>query len=156
MIAPYATPTNTGVDRSDNTARPVSMRIVRKGDTFQGFYSEDDGKTWIDLGDPTSADLGATSKDTITGFSKTPWVGIALSGHSEGDFSEADIDQEIADLLGALEPLADAGNPRVRAHARVRRGAGGDAADRPPRAAILSTRKQPRRSEPSWPEFCFE
>jgi len=88
----YATPTNTGVDRSDNTARPVSMRIVRKGDTFQGFYSEDDGKTWIDLGDPTSADLGATSKDTITGFSKTPWVGIALSGHSEGDFSEADID----------------------------------------------------------------
>jgi hypothetical protein len=88
----YATPTNTGLDRDDNTARPVSMRVVRKGDTFQGFYSEDDGKTWKDLGDPTSTDLGTTSKDTITGFSKTPWVGIALSGHTEGEYSEADID----------------------------------------------------------------
>jgi hypothetical protein len=90
----YATPTNTGVDRSDNTARPVTMRIVRKGDTFQGFYSEDDGKTWTDLGDPTVGDPGSGtgSKDTLPGFSKTPWVGIALSGHTEGEFSEADVD----------------------------------------------------------------
>jgi hypothetical protein len=89
-----ATPVNTGLTRTDDTARPVTMRLVRKGDTFQAYYSEDDGKTWIDLGDSTvSAPADATaSKDTLTGFSKTPWVGIALSGHTEGEFSEADID----------------------------------------------------------------
>jgi hypothetical protein len=90
----YATPTNTGVARNDNTARPVTMRVVRKGDLFHGYYSEDDGKTWKDLGDPTVGDPGSStgSKDTLTGFSKTPWVGIALSGHTEGEFTEADID----------------------------------------------------------------
>src|SRR5260370_40446899 len=36
----YATPMNSGVSRDDNTARPVSMRVVRKGDKFQGYYSE--------------------------------------------------------------------------------------------------------------------
>ena len=86
-----ATPMNSGVDRTDNTARPVTMRVVRKGDKFQGYYSEDDGKTWKDLGDPTATDASA-SIDTIAGFSKTPWVGIALCGHTEGEFSEADID----------------------------------------------------------------
>src|SRR5437667_12436440 len=43
----YQEPTNTDVSRSDNTARPVTMRVVRRGDTFQGFYSEDDGATWL-------------------------------------------------------------------------------------------------------------
>jgi len=86
-----ATPMNSGVDRSDNTARPVTVRIVRKGDTFHGYYSEDDGKTWNELGDPNATDA-SSSIDTITGFSKTPWVGIALSGHTEGEYSEADID----------------------------------------------------------------
>lgn len=86
------TPTNTGLDRTDNTARPITMRLVRKGDTFQCYYSEDDAKTWKDLGDPKSTDLGATSKDTLNNFAKTPYVGIALSGHTEGEFSEADID----------------------------------------------------------------
>jgi hypothetical protein len=85
------TPMNSGVDRTDNTARPVTMRVVRKGDTFQGYYSEDDGKTWKDLGDPKATDA-TSSIDTITGFSKTPWVGVALCGHTEGEFSEADID----------------------------------------------------------------
>jgi hypothetical protein len=86
------TPTNTDHARDDNTKRPITMRIVRKGDTFQAYFSEDDGKTWQDLGDPASADLGATSKDTIAGFAQTPYVGIALSGHTEGEYSEADID----------------------------------------------------------------
>lgn len=91
-LAPNNTPTNTGLDRSDNTARPVDMRLVRKGDDFQAYYSEDAGKTWKDLGDPSSTDAGATSKQTITGFAKKPYVGIALSGHTEGEYSEADID----------------------------------------------------------------
>jgi hypothetical protein len=88
------TPTNTGLDRSDNTARPVDMRLVRKGDTFQAYYSEDAGKTWKDLGDPTVTAPGdsTASKDTITGFAKMPYVGIALSGHTEGEITEADID----------------------------------------------------------------
>jgi hypothetical protein len=85
------TPMNSGVNRDDNTARPVTMRVVRKGDKFQGYYSEDDGKTWKDLGDPTATDASA-SVDTLAEFSKTPWVGIALCGHTEGEFTEADID----------------------------------------------------------------
>jgi len=82
----YATPTNTGLSRDDNEARPVSTRLVRKGDAFQAYYSEDNGANWKTLGD---AD---TSKDTIPGFSSMPLVGIALSAHTEGTITEATID----------------------------------------------------------------
>jgi hypothetical protein len=82
----YATPTNTGLGRDDNEKRPVSTRLVRKGNTFQAFYSEDDGATWKTLGDDD------TSKDTLDGFSSTPLVGIALSAHTEGQVTQATID----------------------------------------------------------------
>jgi hypothetical protein len=83
----YATPTNTGLSRDDNTARPVSTRLIRKGNEFQASYSEDDGKTWKPIGDDD------TSKDTLENFSSMPLVGIALSAHSEGQLTEATIDQ---------------------------------------------------------------
>jgi hypothetical protein len=82
----YATPTNTGLSRDDNEARPVSTRLVRKGNTFQAFYSEDNGATWETLGDDE------TSKQTIDGFSSMPLVGIALAAHTEGEVSEVTID----------------------------------------------------------------
>jgi hypothetical protein len=83
----YATPTNTGLDRDDNEKRPVSTRLVRKGNEFQAYYSEDGGATWTKLGDDD------TSKDTLDNFSTVPLVGIALTAHSEGQVTEATIDQ---------------------------------------------------------------
>jgi hypothetical protein len=91
----YATPTNTGLDRDDNEKRPVSARLVRKGNTFQAYYSEDNGATWKDLGDPSITDPGdsTSSKDTLDNFASTPLVGIALTAHAEGQVTEATIDQ---------------------------------------------------------------
>jgi hypothetical protein len=83
----YATPTNTGLSRDDNTARPVTTRLIRKGNEFQASYSEDGGTTWKPIGDDD------TSKDTLENFSSMPLVGIALSAHSEGQLTEATIDQ---------------------------------------------------------------
>jgi Fibronectin type III domain len=88
----YALPTNTDLSGTGGTARPVTMRLVRKGDVFQAYFSTDNGATWKDFGDPKSTDPTMSSIDTIKGFAKTPYVGIALSGHTEGEFSEADID----------------------------------------------------------------
>jgi hypothetical protein len=89
---PYATPVTTDVSRTDNTKRPITLRLVRKGDQFSAFYSEDNGTTWQKLGDP----------DTIPGFAKTPYIGLALSAHSEGDTSEAIIDNIVVKPVGAL------------------------------------------------------
>jgi hypothetical protein len=88
----YQQPTNTTATRSDNTARPVTLRLIRRGDYFESYYSEDDGATWQEIGDRTSTSLTATSVDTISGFAKMPYVGIALSAHAEGLITEADID----------------------------------------------------------------
>jgi hypothetical protein len=82
----FATPTNTGLSRDDNTARPVTTRLIRKGNEFQASYSEDDGATWKPIGDDE------TSKDTLENFSSMPLVGIALSAHTEGQVTEATID----------------------------------------------------------------
>jgi hypothetical protein len=93
--ARYALPTNTDVQRDDNTTRPLGMRLTRTGDTFQSFFSEDGGKTWKDLGDPNSTDLNQTSKDTLPGFAKTAYVGITLCSHftgTEGSITDAVID----------------------------------------------------------------
>src|SRR5262249_6746133 len=77
----YAPPTNTDVNRDDNTVRPITMELIRKGDKFSAFYTEE-GKAKTNLGDP----------DTLDNFAKTPYVGLFLSGHTEGEYSEADID----------------------------------------------------------------
>jgi hypothetical protein len=92
---PFLLPTNTDISRDDNTTRPVSMRLVRQGDTFTCFYSEDDGKNWIPLGDPSSTELSQTNKDTLPGFAKTAYVGLTLCSHftgTEGTVTEAQID----------------------------------------------------------------
>lgn len=84
------------VHRDDNAARPVAVRLTRRGDTFECFYSEDDGRTWLPLGDPDSAALDETSKDTIAGFPKRAFVGLTLCPHFTGvagRYTEAEIDQ---------------------------------------------------------------
>jgi hypothetical protein len=90
--------TNTGVGRDDNTARPVSVRIIRKGDNFEGFYSNDNGTTWLPLGDPDDSGLNATNKDTLANFPKTAYIGLTLCPHftgTEGAYTEAEFDQVV-------------------------------------------------------------
>jgi Fibronectin type III domain len=72
-------PVNDDVSRDDNTARPLWLRIQRTGDVFKSWYSEDDGKTFVQAGDAGGF--------TISKFVKEPWVGLAFSGHDEGNYS---------------------------------------------------------------------
>jgi len=94
----YQQPTNSDTARDDNTLRPISMRLTRTGDTFQSFYSEDNGKTWKDIGDPSNADLAGTNKDTLTGFAKTAFVGITLVAHETGPAGEPNADYTDAEI----------------------------------------------------------
>jgi hypothetical protein len=75
------TPENDGLGRDDNTARPIWVKLVRKGDDFHAFWSED-GKTYEEVGGGV----------TIDGFSKEPFVGLALSAHQDGEYSEMVVD----------------------------------------------------------------
>jgi len=77
-------PVNDDVSRDDNTARPLWLRIQRTGDVFKSWYSEDDGKTFVQAGDAAGV--------TISNFVKEPWVGLALSGHDDGNYSTAVFD----------------------------------------------------------------
>jgi hypothetical protein len=72
-------PVNDDINRDDNTARPLWLRVQRKGDVFKSWYSEDDGKTFIQAGDEAGV--------TIDNFVKEPWVGLGFSGHDEGNIS---------------------------------------------------------------------
>jgi hypothetical protein len=62
-------------DRGDNEKRPVWLRLVRRGDTFTSFYS-DDGTTYKQVG-------GAV---TIGGFAKEAYVGLSFCGHNDGQW----------------------------------------------------------------------
>jgi hypothetical protein len=80
----FQRPVNSESNRDDNTVRPVSARLVRKGDTFSAFYSEDDGKIWQPMGDP--------NMDTLQGFAKMPYVGMTWSAHQEGFIADVAVD----------------------------------------------------------------
>lgn len=69
------TPDHTEGDRGDNTRRPVWLRLVRKGDTFTAFYS-DDGTSYQAVGDAV----------TIDGFAKEAYVGLSFCGHKDGEY----------------------------------------------------------------------
>jgi hypothetical protein len=95
---PFELPTNTSHSREDNTARPITKRQVREGDTFTAFYTEDNGTTWKPLENPDSTGLNATNKDTLPGFAKTAFVGIVLCAHhtgEDGHVTEAEIDNVV-------------------------------------------------------------
>jgi hypothetical protein len=60
----------TDAGLSDPSLRPVWLRVVRKGNTFTGFISEDkDGKTFKQAGDPV----------TIDGFSSQAYMGLGVN-----------------------------------------------------------------------------
>jgi regulation of enolase protein 1 (concanavalin A-like superfamily) len=62
-------------DRGDNTNRPVWLRLVRRGDAFTAFYSND-GTSYKAVG-------GAV---TIGGFAKEAYVGLSFCGHKDGEY----------------------------------------------------------------------
>jgi hypothetical protein len=72
-----ATPHYDLFDRGDNTKRPVWLRVVRAGNAFTSFESED-GTTFKPIGSPI----------TVDGFAKTAYVGLAFCGHgAEGEYN---------------------------------------------------------------------
>jgi hypothetical protein len=75
------TPQNDGFSRDDNTARPVTVRLERKGNDFRAWYS-DDGTAFEEVGGGV----------TIDNFAPEPYVGIALSAHQDTEFSELKVD----------------------------------------------------------------
>jgi hypothetical protein len=65
--------------------RPLWLRLVRKGNDFSGFLS-DDGKTF------TLLDGGNGGVHTIADFPKQAYVGLALASHDDGQYSTAVFD----------------------------------------------------------------
>jgi hypothetical protein len=74
-------PPDTKTDEIPADKRPVWLRVVRKGNDFRGFVSED-GSSWIQVGDT----------ETIAGFAREPFVGLTLCGHQDGEYSTAVFD----------------------------------------------------------------
>jgi hypothetical protein len=63
------------------TTRPIWLRVVRKGNDFSAFNSQD-GTTWKQVGDTI----------TIADYAKEAYVGLALSAHDDGSYSTAVFD----------------------------------------------------------------
>jgi hypothetical protein len=97
-------PRNTDIGQSsgDNTTRPIWGRLVRKKDaatgmdTFTGYFAEG-AKTpaasdWQPLGDVTSEAAGGGDLATFKDFAPMPYVGLSMFAATEGDVSEAVVD----------------------------------------------------------------
>jgi hypothetical protein len=65
--------------------RPIWLRLVRKGNNFSGFLS-DDGKTF------TLLDGGNGGVHSIADFPKEAYVGLALASHDDGEYTTAVFD----------------------------------------------------------------
>lgn len=87
------TPTNSGFARDDNEARPVWIRLERKGNDFKAFYSND-GTTYEEVGEGT----------TIADFAKEPLVGIALSAHTGGGADDNLTSEAVFDQFTITKP----------------------------------------------------
>jgi hypothetical protein len=74
-MAEAETPGVAEGDRGDNTNRPVWLRLVRRGDTFTAFYS-DNGTEYKAVGGP----------ETLDGFAKEAYVGFSFCGHKDGEY----------------------------------------------------------------------
>jgi hypothetical protein len=70
------TPVNSDHDRDEipTTDRPIWARLTRNGDEFHGFISRD-GSEFIEVGEGTE----------IPDFSRTAFVGLALTAHNQPD-----------------------------------------------------------------------
>jgi hypothetical protein len=69
-------PPDTCEEDGDPQRRPVWLRVVRKGDDFSGFVS-DDGKEFKQVGETVN----------IAEFAQEAYVGLALSAHEDGEYS---------------------------------------------------------------------
>jgi hypothetical protein len=77
---------NVSID-TDTLKPPITLRLIRKGNTITAQYSTDDGKTFQSAGDPYTFDQA---------LPKTLYVGLAITAHdaskvSESHFSNLDI-----------------------------------------------------------------
>jgi len=80
-------PPEEHVDATDDPSRrPLWVRVVRKGNDFTGFLS-DDGKTWNKFDDQ-----GVDGIHTIKDMPAEAYVGLALSAHDDGEYSTAVFD----------------------------------------------------------------
>jgi hypothetical protein len=70
----------------DPARRPLWLRVVRKGDDFSGFHSND-GNTWV----PFSSQ-GDTGVHTIKDMPDEAYVGLSLSAHDDGEYTTAVFD----------------------------------------------------------------
>jgi hypothetical protein len=97
-LAENARPTNSDIKQSsgDDTMRPVWGRLVRKGDTFTGYFAEGANtpaaSDWQPLGDPTSEASGGGDLATIKGFAPMPYVGMYACAAKEGAVAELIVD----------------------------------------------------------------
>jgi len=70
----------------DPSRRPLWVRVVRKGNDFTGFLS-DDGKTWNKFDDQ-----GVDGIHNIKDMPAEAYVGLALCAHDDGEYSTAVFD----------------------------------------------------------------
>jgi hypothetical protein len=71
-----ASPPDTPEADGDPTRRPVWLRLVRKGNEFSGFVS-DDGQAWNQIGETVE----------IADFPAEAYAGLADCAHHDGEFS---------------------------------------------------------------------
>jgi hypothetical protein len=79
---------------ADPTRRPLWLRVVRKGNDFRAYLS-DDGKTFTPMDNPNSAAQDTHQPGgvhTIKDFPPVAYVGLALCGHHDGEYSTAVFD----------------------------------------------------------------
>lgn len=76
-----ASPPDTQTDEIEPTKRPVWLRLVRKGNDFTGFVSED-GSKWLQI----------TDTETIPDFVKEPYVGLAVCAHQDEEYTNVTFD----------------------------------------------------------------
>jgi len=90
-------PHNSSVSQSggDNSTRPIWGRLVRKGNTFTGYYAEGSATpidaSWQPMGDPSATD-DTSNISTINNIGPMPYVGMCWTAHSEGMVGEAVVD----------------------------------------------------------------
>ncbi|HIE29422.1 TPA: DUF1349 domain-containing protein [Candidatus Poribacteria bacterium] len=98
MIYRDAVGANTGPSPWEkNSEAPVYLKLVRKGDTFTAYMS-DDGKTWkeaeVAAGTPSSAEVKLN--DPIL-------VGMAVTSHVQGTLTTAEFDNIAGSFILAVE-----------------------------------------------------
>lgn len=85
----------------ENARRPVTIKLIRTGDTITGGWSLDDGKTWED---PVTRD-GVTPTPPINlTFSDPVLLGIAVTSHEEGVITTSEVEVIDAPNFFPVEP----------------------------------------------------